>query len=336
MLNQSCVKDAMEKDNANEWKKAMDSERTSHQLNNTWTLSELPKGRKTVKWKWVFKLKENANGTRFKARLVAKGYLQKYGIDYEETFSPVVRTATLRIMFALEVQFGLKIHQLDAVTAFLQGDLQETIFMDQPEEYMDGTDRVCKLNKAIYGLKQAGRQWNLKLCESLVNFGLSKSELHPCVFFNATIIVLIYVDGMLIFYKSKDDLDEVKKHMYENFHMKDIGHATKCIGITINQSEGKIEIDQVKYIDEILDKFITSNCKIAKTPSEPNEKLSITMVTDENDLTGTVPYQEAVGSLLYLAQGTRPDIAFAVTNVSRFNARHSEQHSKLLCAFFYI
>lgn len=143
---------------------------------------------------------------------MAKGYSQKYGIDYEETFSPVVRTATLRIMFALAAQWGLKIHQMDAVTAFLQGDLQEAIYMDQPEGYSDDSKRVCKLNKAIYGLKQAGRQWNLKLSNSLVKFGLTKSKLDPCVFINTetTLIVVVYVDDILIFYKTREDLDEVK------------------------------------------------------------------------------------------------------------------------------
>lgn len=144
----------MQDDHASQWKNAMDSEMASHKLNNTWTLCDLPKGRNKVKSKWVFKLKGNANEVRHKARSVAKGYSQKYGIDYEETFSPVVRTATLRIMFALAAQWGLKIHQMDAVTAFLQGDLQEAIYMDQPEGYSDDSKRVCKLNKAIYGLKQ--------------------------------------------------------------------------------------------------------------------------------------------------------------------------------------
>lgn len=322
------VEQAINGQDANNWKRAMDEEINSHGVNNTWSLTELPQGRKAIKSRWVFKLKENSNEKRFKARLVAKGFSQKFGIDYDETFSPVVRTTTLRIMFGLAAQLNLKIHQMDAITAFLQSDLNETIYMQQPVGYEDGTNRVCKLNKAIYGLKQAGRQWNLKLSDALVNFGLLKSNLDPCVFFGKEkmLVIAVYVDDMLIFYRSRDNLDEIKKYLNEKFHMKDIGHATECIGLKINQFSEKIEVDQTKYIEEVIRRFNQVDEKVAKTPSDPNVKLSIKMVDEQNEITGRVPYQEAVGSLLYIAQGTRPDIAFAVNDVSRFNSKHCEQH----------
>lgn len=320
------VDQAINGENGEKWNAAMDDEIKSHKLNKTWDLCDLPTGRKSIKSKWVFKLKENGGEKRFKARLVAKGYSQKFGIDYEETFSPVVRTTTLRIMFALSVEWDMQIHQMDAITAFLQGDLHEEVYMDQPERYEDGTRRVCKLNKAIYGLKQAGRQWNIKLSVSLIEFGLKKSQLDPCVFYGESLIVLIYVDDMLIFYKAERDLNDIRDHMFKHFHMKDIGAATECIGMRISREKGQIQIDQEKYVDEILQKFDMLDCKTSKTPSDPSIKLSITMIREDNDITGRVPYQELVGTLLYLSQGTRPDIAFAVSDVSRFNSKHSDEH----------
>lgn len=324
----STAEEALNHSEAEKWKAAMDSEMNSHQVNNTWTLQNLPNGRKAIKSRWVFKIKDSANDKRYKARLVAKGYSQRYGIDYEETFSPVVRTASLRIMFALAVKLKLKIHQVDAITAFLQGDLEEDIYMSQPDGYDDGSGRVCKLNRAIYGLKQAGRQWNKKLSDALISFGLKKSELDPCVFFCARkkLIILVYVDDMLILYERSDDLRELRDYIQSKLNIKDIGHATECIGIRINQSRTKIEIDQEKYIVELLKKYNMYDCKSVKTPSDPNVKLTVQTINESSEITGTVPYQEIVGSLLYLSQGTRPDIAYAVNDVSRFNAKHSIEH----------
>lgn len=261
------AKEALADVNAEKWKAAMNSEMNAHKINKTWSLCHLPKGRKAIKSRWVFKIKDSEHDKRFKARLVAKGYSQKYGIDYEETFSPVVRTASLRMLFSLAIQWKLKIHQVDAITAFLQGDLLEEIFMEQPEGYNDGSGRVCKLNKAIYGLKQAGRQCNLKLSESLLQYGLSKSELDLCVYFcnRRKIIVFVYVDDMLIFYENSDDLCEVRDYIQSKLNIKDIGHATECIGIRINQSSTRIEIDQEKYIVELLRKYNMDECKSVDT-----------------------------------------------------------------------
>lgn len=142
---------------------------------------------------------------------------------------------------------------MDAVTAFLQGDLQESIFMNQPEGYDDGSGRVCQLNKAIYGLKQAGRTWNQKLDKILLKFGLVKSKCDPCVYFNRelNLTVAIYVDDFLIFYKENENLNKLKSHLNESLHMKDVGEARKCIDIQITKAEGKIELSQQTYVEKI-------------------------------------------------------------------------------------
>jgi transposase InsO family protein len=321
-------KEAINSERREEWQSAMEDEIKSHEKNNTWTLVELPKDRKAITAKWVFKLKSAGTvNERHKARLVARGYSQIQGIDYTETFCPVVRHTSLRILFALATQLDWHIHQMDAVTAFLQGDLQESLYMCQPDGYDDNSGRVCKLNKAIYGLKQAGRTWNQKLDKILLKFGLTKSKCDPCVYFNRewNLVIAVYVDDFLIFYKESKHLNNIRLHLNTSLHMKDVGEAKECIGIQITKTDGKIELSQEMYVEQMLRKFNMEQAKATKTPADPNEKLSVAMWSEENDAKG-VPYQEVVGSLLYAAQITRPDISFAVNNVSRFNVQHAKEH----------
>lgn len=325
------IDEALSRDDKSNWEAAMDSELLSLEENNTWTLVDLPPGRKAIRNKWVFKTKRDGQGNvvRHKARLVAKGCSQQYGIDYTETYCPVVRYTSIRYLIALAVKLKLHIDQMDAVTAFLQGDLSEEIYMLQPDGCSDGSKRVCKLNKSMYGLKQSGRQWNKKLEQMLKSFGLRKSKVDPCVYFaeDKQLIVAIYVDDILIFWRDAAIRDKLKAALCDAFHMKDMGMAKQCIGLNITYDEsGGIWLDQSKYIHDILARFGMSDCKPVKTPSDPNQKLSIEMCDSEDENSEAYPYQEAVGSLLYLVQGTRPDIAFAVNDVSRFNNNHGKAH----------
>lgn len=153
------------------------------------------------------------------------------------------------------------------------------IYIDQPDGFYDGTDRVCRLQKSLYGLKQAGRQWNLKLDETLKRFGLTKSKMDPCIYFNSdlSLIVAIYVDDLLLFWKNDVVRDQMKKAMNTAFKMKDMGSAKVCLNINIHQSDGVIELDQTAYIKKILQRFNMENCNPLSTPSDPNQKLSINM-----------------------------------------------------------
>lgn len=319
------------------WKDAMDEEMNSLKENFTWTLIELPAGRKPIKNKWVFKEKKDESGKtcRFKARLVVKGCSQRKGVDYNETYSPVVRYTSIRYLIAKAVELNLMIDQMDAVTAFLQSELDEEIFMMQPDGFDDGTKKVCKLNKAIYGLKQASRTWNNKLNQVMVESGYRRSKLDPCVYIKneekALVIVAIYVDDMLIFYNDEDLKNELKFILTKNFKMKDLGRATSCVGLRITRdaTSGKIFLDQENYIHHILSRFNMTNCNPISTPSDINQKLTKQMspkADHGNSQMQSVPYQEAVGSLLYLVQGTRPDLTFAVNNVSRFNNNPGKPH----------
>lgn len=322
------VNEAFKSDDREKWEAAMKEEMLAHSQNGTWTMAELPKGRKAIKTKWVFKVKrDGGNGPdRYKARLVAKGYAQKYGIDYDETYSPVVRNNTIRFLMAYAVENGMKVFQMDAITAFLQGELSEEIYTEQPEGFNDGTNRVCRLNKAVYGLKQAGRVWNIKLDAFLIKIGFARSKCDPCVYISKKVIIAVYVDDHLIFYRHECDLNKVREQLHTHFRMKDIGEAKCCLGIGINQGANFIELDQSRYILEVLEKFGMQQCNPCKAPSELNLKLTKGMINEENSITGTVPYQQLVGSLLYIANGTRPDISYSVSEVSRFNADHAEEH----------
>lgn len=321
--------------NTEEWRQAMKDEIDSHIVNQTWSLADLPAGRKALMSKWVFKEKRDQDGNtiRYKARLVAKGCSQVPGIDFEETYSPVVRYASLRYLFALAVRRQLKIHQMDAITAYLHGEVREEIYMQQPEKFDDKTGRVCRLHKAIYGLKQAGMLWNKKLDQALSKFGLQKTKLDPCIYRNdsSTLFVAIYVDDFLMFYQSSDDLNNLKKFLNHHFRMKDVGAVTSCLGMRIIQGGDWLALDQGRYILDILNRFGMADCNPICTPRDTHTKLSVSEVSEENSLVGKVPFQEAVGSLLYVAQCTRRDISFAVNDVSRFNNNHSAIHSMEKC-----
>jgi hypothetical protein len=322
-------KEVKQRSDKKDWIDAMKCEFESLLENDTWELCELPERKKLIDTKWVFKTKRDNDGNvvRHKARLVAKGFVQRFGIDYEETFAPVVRYTSIRFLIALAVKKGMHIHQMDAVTAFLQGEIDKEIFIKQPEGFEDGSNRVCRLKKAIYGLKQSSRMWNIRLDTILKRLGFIKIKMDQCIYHlqDQTIIVAVYVDDILFFYTDVEKLNVVKKLLQENCRMKDLGMAKGCIGLKIVQKQGEITLDQIAYIKEILNRFGMTDCKPMGNPCDTNLKLTV-CVEGEEDLTGKVPYQQAIGALLFVAQATRPDIAFAVNNASRFNQKHNASH----------
>lgn len=330
------VEEALTGPNSNSWKEAMKEEFNSLIENNTWCLEELPDKRKSISSKWVFKTKVGPNGeVRYKARLVVRGCSQKKGIDYEETYSPVVRFSSIRYLIALAARYDLDIDQMDAVTAFLQGDLDENIYMNQPEGFMDGSNKVCCLKKAIYGLKQASRVWNKKLDSVLIGLGFKRSEVDQCIYFKIVgekmLMIAVYVDDLLIFSNCKQLKDDLKINLQKQFKMKDLGEAKYCLGIQITRDRihRKIWLDQERYMEEVLNKFNMSDCNPVSTPLDANIKLSKEMSPkneEEFKEMSTVPYQQAIGSILYAAQATRPDICHAINVVSRYNNNPGKQH----------
>lgn len=332
------IDEALSREDAEEWKKAISEELNSHERKETWTvIEEVPHGRKAIQSKWVFKIKKSADGRldKYKARLVAKGYSQTEGIDYDEVFSPVVRVCTLKTIIALAAELNLEMESMDVVTAYLNSDLKEEIYMELPKTDKHQTSNFCKLNKALYGLKQSGRAWNQKLHNELTKIGLSQSKIDPCLYFRLEseeiFLLTIYVDDLLILTNNKKKLNEFKEIMKTIFEMMDLGAAQQCLGIRISRDREKetIFLDQQAYIKSILKEFNMSTCHPIKTPMLAGAKLSKEMepqTVDEREEMSHIPYREAVGKLLYLSQWTRPDISYAVSVVSKFNSNPGTAH----------
>uniref|UniRef100_A0A2N9IT45 Integrase catalytic domain-containing protein n=1 Tax=Fagus sylvatica TaxID=28930 RepID=A0A2N9IT45_FAGSY len=315
------------------WISAMNEEFDSMGKNGVWRLVKRHEGMKVVGCKWIFKRKRDVSGKveKFKARLVAKGYTQEYGVDFEETFSPVVRIQSIRAILSLVAFFDFELYQMDVKTAFLNGDLEEDVYMEQPEGFISKGDenKVCKLEKSIYGLKQASRQWNLKFHESITMMGFMQNSSEPCVYVrkihDKVVILTLYVDDILLAGNDVDMLDEVKQWLFKTFEMKDLGEASYILGIKIERDRvnRKLSLSQENYIDTLLEKFHMVDCLSGRIPYNNLRSLSQKDCpkNDQETLDPKLyPYASAVGSLMYLMICTRPDIAFAVGMVSRFQS----------------
>ncbi|KAJ9558748.1 hypothetical protein OSB04_013362 [Centaurea solstitialis] len=257
--------EAVSGNESEQWQEAMKAEMQSMYDNQVWELTDLPQHCRAVGRKWVFKKKTDMDGNvhTFKARLVAKGFTQTHGIDYDETFSPVAMLKSIRILMAISAYFNYEIWQMDVKTAFLNGKLTEDVYMEQPEGFEDpkNPNKVCKLLKSIYGLKQASRSWNLHFDERIKEFGFTKSEFEPCVYtkFSGSIVtfLVLYVDDILLIGNNVPTLQSVKSWLSKCFQMKDLGEAAYILGIKIyrNRSKRLIGLSQSMYIDKILKKF---------------------------------------------------------------------------------
>ncbi|GJR12720.1 zinc finger, CCHC-type containing protein [Tanacetum coccineum] len=315
-------------------KEAIDDEIGSIMENNTWVLSDLPPG-----CKWIFKRKMKVDGTidKFKARLVIQGFRQKEGIDYFDTYAPVARITTIRLLLALAAIHNLVIHQMDVKTAFLNGDLDEEVYMKQPEGFvMPGNEhKVCKLVKSLYGLKQAPKQWHQKFDEVVLSSGFLLNQSDKCVYskFNRSgegVIICLYVDDMLIFGTDQNQVDKTKKFLSSKFSMKDMGEADVILGIKIKRENKGIVITQSHYIEKILKKFNREDCSPVSTPMDPVEKLKPNTGKPVDQL----EYSRAIGCLMYAMTSTRPDIAYAVGRLSRFTSNPSRQHWQAITRVF--
>ncbi|KAJ9552008.1 hypothetical protein OSB04_016053 [Centaurea solstitialis] len=301
-------------------------------------LTDLPQHFRAVGCKWVFKKKTDMDGNvhTFKARLVAKGFTQTHGIDYDETFSPVAMLKSIRILMAISAYFNYEIWQMDVKTAFLNGKLED-VYMEQPEGFIDtkNPNKVCKLLKSIYGLKQASRSWNLHFDERIKEFGFTKSEFEPCVYtkFSGSIVtfLVLYVDDILLIGNDVPTLQSVKSWLSKCFQMKDLGEAAYILGIKIyrNRSRRLIGLSQSTYIDKILKKFRMDESKKGFIPMQHGIVLSKTQCpvsSQDLDKMKSVPYASAIGSIMYAMLCTRPDVAYSVSVTSRYQQNPGEPH----------
>uniref|UniRef100_A0AAV1VJI6 Integrase catalytic domain-containing protein n=1 Tax=Peronospora matthiolae TaxID=2874970 RepID=A0AAV1VJI6_9STRA len=312
------------------WRKAIDAELDSMKLRGVFRAAKLPNGQSAIGTKWVFKIKRKADGSieKYKARLVAKGFRQKYGIDYTETFSPVVKYVTLRMVIAITKHFGWPLDQLDVVTAFLYGVMKEKVFCAVPEGVkMEGDFDCLELIKAIYGLKQASRVWNETFDEFIRSIGFQASGFDPCLYIMTSeghcVFVLVYVDDVLVTGSSLEMIARTKNDLKTRFEMTDSGKCAFVLGIELLDGEdGSVTMCQRRYVDDVLKRFGMDECKAVASPVDVSSRLVPSNSASKVD----VPFREAVGALMHLTTATRPDIAYAVSFVSRFMKKPQEEH----------
>ena len=336
------------------WIEAMNEEMKSLKENNTWELVEVPQSERkdvhVIGCKWVYKKKLTSSGEieRYKARLVAKGYSQQYGIDFHDTFAPVMKYKSMRIMLYIANRLGYELEQLDVVTAFLNGKLKEVVYMEQPQGYQEGNTRykICKLVKSLYGTKQAPREWNNELNDFLIKvIRMKRCVSDPCLYLRKTrsqrlIILGVFVDDMLVIYhmQDKEEWKEIKEKYKQTFKIKELGSVEWLLGMKIerkqvfNSKRNKqlqvLSISQEQYFDKVLKKFKMDDSKPSSTP-ESLEKLTLEDAPaseEEKKIMTNLPYRSAVGSLMYGALGTRPDITHAVNEVSRYLSNPGQKH----------
>ena len=333
------LKQALIADDAEEWLKAIDSEVTSLRLRDTVEVIPRPANVRVLPVKWVFAIKRHLDGSiaRYKARCTILGSMQREGIDYEETFSPVVRYSSLRMLFALAAKNNMYLDQMDVDTAFLYADMPEkepVVYIEVPYGYevpveLQGrTDLCCRVKKAIYGLKQSPRLWNKTLDETMKQLDFVESKYDTCIYMRGEgdkrIIVGVYVDDLIIACADRSELDAFKASLCERFSMKDLGSLSHCLGMEIHQDleKGTVTITQRSYAMDVLKRFGMSDCHPATVPMEPRHQLEMVKSAPPHKF----PYREIVGSLMYLMICSRPDLAFSVGRLARHLSAHLPSH----------
>jgi hypothetical protein len=261
----------------------MDEEMAQLRKLGTFTITPLPPGRSPIACKWVFRVKHDELGaiTRYKARLVAKGFSQIPGIDYDETFAPVVRLETIRLLLALAARYKLDVHVVDVIGAYLNGKLDEEIYMQQPEGYQDGTTMVYRLQKALYGLKQSGRVWNIELNKSFLDHSYSRLLSDQCVYIKRNgsdiTIIAVHVDDMTILASSPTVMSAAERELESMFDVKKLGEIRQLLGMQITRkADGSIFLSQSQYIAKILERFQMDSANPVSTPMDPHVHLTKT------------------------------------------------------------
>ncbi|KAJ9520488.1 hypothetical protein QJQ45_000244 [Haematococcus lacustris] len=330
------VAEALSGPQADMWLQAMHAELASLHENQTWCLVDKPAGARVLPTKWVLKIKRDAAGAieKFKARLVAKGYMQVSGVDVGDVYAPVSKHTTLRTLLAKAAAEDMEVHQVDVDATFLNGQLEpnEIIYVQQPEGFVEGSyNTVCKLQKALYGLRQAPRAWHARLKQVLEGMGFRASESDPALFTMqrqaGMVYLLVYVDDCLICTEKGDfdSLNYVKQQLSAVFGIKDLGNTKWFLGmkVTRDRAVGTLKLDQQQYVLELLNTYGMTTAHSKSVPMAPAVKLEkegVALDTSEHSYSGLV------GSLLYLSCCTRPDITYAVGALARYMSAPTQQH----------
>ena len=327
-----------------DWRASMLSEIRALRNRGCWRVVPTPQGVRLIKSKYVYKLKKDWLGkvVKRKSRLVVQGFLQREGIDYGETYAPVAKAATFRLMLALTKAKKLHLHQLDVDSAFPYADLKEDVYMTPPPGMNVDEGYCLKLLKSLYGLKQAPRNWHKLVVDHIKSMGFKQCVLDNCLFVkhigSEMYLISLYVDDILIAGTDLQEVKRIKQQFTEHFEMKDMGELNYYLGMKITRTSDFIKLDQAGYVREILEKYKHLlrglGEKRVNTPMERDLKLrkseKDTMTPSQSDYVSKFPYQNLVGALLYLAINTRPDISYAVGVLARFNTNPNFRACKAL------
>ena len=315
--------------NNREWKDVMNEEYQSIMKNGVWEIVPRPKDKFVVTSKWIYKIKHAGDGSidKYKARFVARGFSQLEGIDYEETFAPTAKYTTIQSLVSLATSMGWNIHQMDVKTAFLNGTIDEEVYIEQPlgSEVKDRKAYVCRLKKELYGLKQAPRAWYARMDAYLQRIGFTKStadsNLYIKVVDGKPVIILLYVDDLLLI-GVEGRIEKCKKQLAAEFDMKDLGLMHYYLGLEVWQGPNEVYLGQGKYMIEILKRFDMMDYKPMTTPMITNLKR---LGNPESSPVDPSKYRQLIGSLMYLVN-TRADICFAVNVLSQFQVEPKHDH----------
>jgi hypothetical protein len=296
--------------------------------NDVWEVVPRPEDKRVVGSKWIYKAKHAAHESvdKYKACFVTKGFSQREGVDYEETFAHVARYSSIRAVISLAAEKGRRVHQMDVKAAFLNGVVEEEVYVEHPEGFEVGSreTHVCRLRRALYGLKQAPRAWYSRIDSYLREMGFQRSEADPNLYFLAgekPLILVLYVDDLFL---TGDEqlIADCKVNLAAEFEMKYLGLMHYFLGLEVWQKDGCFFLRQGKYAVEILRRFGMMDCRPMSTPLVTNwRKID---VSDSKTVDPTV-YRQLIGSLMYLVN-TRPDISFAINSLSQFMVEPRRVH----------
>ena len=319
-----------------EWEKAMQYEVDKIQENNTWDLVPRPSHKPVIQARWVFAKKKDQHGnvTSFRARHVAKGFTQTKGVDYNHTYAPVLRFSTVRVILAVAAALDMDLHQMDAPSAFLNGEVEEEIYVEQPVGFIKPGDEnlVCRLNKGLYGTKQAGNIWNKKFATVIIQqSGYRRLTADRSVFMKRTpgglTYVFVHVDDGIISSNDPKELDRLKKILSDAFHMKYLGSPTFFLGMEIlrNRERREIYLNQKAYLQKILNRFNMENSTPVNCPMQNTRCLK---KLEEDEPQTNSPYPQVVGSIMYAMVATRPDLTFVIQDLLQFMSNPGNGHWK--------
>jgi hypothetical protein len=306
---------------------------------NVWELVPKPTNVKILGNRWVYTVKNDAdnNIVKFKARLVAQGFNQRQGESYEEVFSPVVNFAVIRLFFSLLVSLYNWLHyQIDIKCAYLYAHLDDKIFMRQPQGFIDPdrSDHVCLLKRAIYGLHQSGREWYFEIQSTLESLNFQKLDWVNCVYtYENNVILLLYVDDIILFGRTKEYIDCVIEKLKRKFEIKVLGKTKKLLGVEFEEMQGKLYIHQTSYIDKVCKNYERYHYPVTSLPIAKGivlSKMQAPSTKPEITEMSNLPYRNLLGCLAFLASRTRPDISYAVNVLSQFQSNPGIYHWNIL------